>query len=53
VELFRFELLKSMHILLPQNSATEQQTWTSLAERLQIGSQTQMTYQQEVPANHA
>lgn len=53
VELFRFDLLKSMHIVLPENSSAEQQTWTALAERLQIGNQNPLTYAREVPADHA
>jgi hypothetical protein len=53
VELFRFELLKSMHIPLPQDSDAEKQTWTWLAERLQVGNQNRVTYAQEVPASHA
>jgi hypothetical protein len=53
VELFRFDLLKSMHVVLPQDSAAEEVTWTALAERLQIGNKTKLTYAPEVPANHA
>jgi hypothetical protein len=53
VELFRFELLKSMHISLPLDSAIEKQTWTWLAERLQIGNRIQLPYAQEAPINHA
>lgn len=53
VELFRFDLLKSMHIVLPQDSAAEGVIWTALAERLQIGNKTKLTYAPEVPASHA
>ena len=45
VELFRFDLLKGMHLPLPADSAAEQAIWTGLAERLAIGTDTPLTYE--------
>jgi hypothetical protein len=53
VELFRFDLLKSMHLPLPQDSDAEKQTWNWLAQSLQVGNRTKVTYAQEVPPAHA
>jgi hypothetical protein len=54
VELFRFDLLKSMHVPLPGDSDAEKQTWTWLAQSLQVGNRIKVTYAPaEVPPTHA
>jgi hypothetical protein len=54
VELFRFELLKSMHVPLPLDSDAEKQTWIWLAQSLQVGNHIKVTYAPpEVPPAHA
>lgn len=53
VELFRFELLKSMHVPLPPDSEAEKQTWSWLAQSLQVGNRNKVTYAPEVPPAHA
>lgn len=44
VELFRFDLLKAMHIPLPPDSDAEKETWKWLAQSVQVGNQVKVTY---------
>ena len=53
VELFRFDLLNAMHVKLPTDSAEEQATWNSVAQRLQFGTNRVVQYAPGAPSNHA
>jgi hypothetical protein len=53
VELFRFDLLKAMHLPMPENSDREREIWMGLAQRVAIGIQNTVTYQHEAPQGHA
>jgi hypothetical protein len=44
VELFRFDLLKAMHISLPLDSDAEKETWKWLAQSVQVGNQVKVIY---------
>ena len=44
VELFRFQLLKALHLPLPANNNAEQQIWLDLGRKLETGAAITITY---------
>jgi hypothetical protein len=44
VELFRFDLMKALHLELPPNDEAEQKAWLNLAQRLQINTRIPVPY---------